>query len=330
MDGGGDLIPPERKKFSEADRAHFFNSLDYITYISYNKTMRKISLSGFGAIERIGADRFFALASRMGFDAIDFALYQGNKRLILDLGVEGSPEEQGETIRRIAERHGLVIGQTHAPFGFRAGDAPEEEILEVYRNAARATRALGASKMVVHPIKFDDCANGYRQQECFDLNLRVFERLGPTLRECGVKAMLENMFITIRVQNVPVLVRTIYSTGEELARAADALGEEFGVCLDSGHALITGEDIPETVRAIGNRLGVLHLHDNDHERDDHLPPYLGELDFDALMRALKEVGYSGNINFEVDFVRIPEELLEIQMRYLHEVGLRFRRILDGE
>ena len=287
-------------------------------------------MCGFGAIERIGADRLFELAARVGFDAMDYSLYQGSKRLVLDLGVEGTIEEQGATIKRIAEKHGLVIGQTHAPFGFRAGDATEEEILEVYRGAVRATAALGANKMVLHPIKFDDCANGYRQEECFDLNHRVFDRLRPTLREYGVKGMLENMFLTVRVEGIPCLVRTIYSTGEELRRAADALGEEFGVCLDSGHALITGEDLPATVRAIGGKLGVLHLHDNDGERDDHLPPYLGKLDFDALILALREVGYEGNINFEVDFVRIPEDLIEIQMKYLHEVGLRFCRILDGE
>ena len=287
-------------------------------------------MCGFGAIERIGADRLFELVARIGFDAVDYSLYQGSRRPVLDLGVDGTAEEQGAKIKRIAEKHGLVIGQTHAPFGFRAGDAPEEEILEVYRGAVRATAALGADKMVLHPIKFDDCANGYRQQECFDLNLRVFDRLRSTLRECGVKAMLENMFLTVRVEGIPSLVRTIYSTGEELRRAADALGEEFGVCLDSGHALITGEDLPAMVGAIGDKLGVLHLHDNDGERDDHLPPYLGKLDFDALMHALRTVGYKGNINFEVDFVHIPEDLIEIQMKYLYEVALRFRRILDGE
>jgi len=84
------------------------------------------------------------------------------------------------------------------------------------------------------------------------------------------------------------------------------------------------------VRTIGKRLGVLHLHDNDGERDDHLPPYLGNLDFDAMMEALKEVGYEGNINFEIHFGKVPKEHLESLARYVYEVGLRFRRILDGE
>ena len=330
MDGGRKVIPPAEKIFFAAKSAHFSNSLDYLLSFIYNKIMRKLSLSGYGYYDRIGADKTFSLLSETGFDAMDFALYRGKTFKVFDLGGEGTIEAQCKAIRTVAKSHGVEIGQTHAPFGYRAGDATEEEILEVYRRSVRATAALGAGTMVVHPIKFENCVNGYRQKECFDLNIRVFEKLKPVLRECGVKAMLENMFLKTYREDLPVLMPTIYSTGEELARAADALEEEFAVCLDSGHALITGEDIPSTVRLLGKRIEVLHLHDNDGTRDDHLPPYLGKLDFDALFTALKEVGYAGNINFEVHFGYMPEELLESQMRYLNEAGRRLSRILDGE
>ena len=292
--------------------------------------MRKITLAGFGYYERLGEKDSFDLLCRTGFDAMDFALYRGEARVQFDLGRSESDEAACRAILACAKASGVSITQTHAPFGYREGDASEETVLDIYRRAVRATRALGADKMVVHPIKYRDCVREYRRQECFDHNLRLFEKLRPTLRECGVTAMLENMFMKVVKEDVPVLLPTIYSTGEELARAADALGEEYAVCLDSGHALITGEDIPAMVRTIGKRLGVLHLHDNDGERDDHLPPYLGNLDFDAMMEALKEVGYEGNINFEIHFGKVPKEHLESLARYVYEVGLRFRRILDGE
>lgn len=304
--------------------------LDYDMDTLYNKSMRKISLSGCGYYERVGAEKNFALLAETGFDAMDFSLFRGNERVILDLGGVGSLELQCRSIRAVAERYGVEIGQTHAPFGWREQNADADVILETYRLSAIATRELGADKMVVHPIKFNDCVAGHRQQECFDLNLRVFERLSPVLRECGVKAMLENMFLKVEQGGVPVLHPTIYSTGEELARAADALGEDYAVCLDSGHALITGEDIPAMVDTLGSRIEVLHLHDNDGERDDHLPPYLGMLPFDDLMLALKKVGYAGNLNFEVHFGWVPEALLASQMRYVRDVAGRLVRILDGE
>ena len=292
--------------------------------------MRKISLCGYGYYDRVGTEKTFSLLAETGFDAMDFSLYRGKTFRVFDLGGDGDIETECARIRAVADRYGVEIGQTHAPFGYREGDATEEEILECYRLSAIATRLLGADKMVVHPIKFENCVDGYRQEECFDLNMRLFERLKPTLAECGVKAMLENMFLKVIRHDLPVLLPTIYSKGEELARAADALGEEYGVCFDSGHAMISGGDVRAMVRTLGNRIGVLHLHDNDGTRDDHLPPYLGKLDFDELMRALKEVGYAGNLNFEIHFGYVPEELLASQMRYVRDVARRLVRILDGE
>lgn len=287
-------------------------------------------MCGYGYYERLGTERSFEYLSEAGFDAMDFSLYRGKARGAFDLGGDADDEVRCREIKAVASAAGVEIGQTHAPFGYREGDLSEEEILEIYRRSARATRALGADKMVVHPIKFENCLRDYRRQECFDLNLRLFEKLAPTLRDCGVKAMLENMFIKETKDGFVRLSPTIYSTGEELARAADSLGDNYGVCLDSGHALITGEDIPRMVRTLGKRIEVLHLHDNDHERDDHLPPYLGELNFPALFAALKEVGYAGNINFEIHFGYVPEEHILSLMRYIHEIGVRFRQILDGE
>lgn len=292
--------------------------------------MRKLSLCGYGYYDRVGAEKSFSLLAETGFDAMDLSLYRGKEFRDFDLGGDGSIEKECGRIRALADRYGIEIGQTHAPFGYRDHDSDVEEILETYRRSAIATRTLGADKMVLHPIKFNDCVEGHRQQECFDLNLRVFERLAPILRDCGVKGMLENMFLKVERHGLPVLLPTIYSTAEELVRAADALGEDYGFCLDSGHALITGEDLPQMARAFGDRLGVLHLHDNDGTRDDHLPPYLGKLDFDALMIALKEIGYAGNLNFEIHFGYVPEDLLASQMRYVRDVGVRLRKLLDGE
>ena len=100
--------------------------------------------------------------------------------------------------------------------------------------------------------------------------------------------------------------------------------------MDSGHAFITKEYIPETVRRIGKRLVALHLHDNTGDRDDHLPPYFGKMPMDELISALKKVGYDGNLNFEVRFEAVPADFLETAMKYVYDVGVKFRRILDGE
>jgi len=305
--------------------------LDYFQYILYNKLMRKLSVAGYGFFERLGPESSLRLVKDAGFDAIDYPLYDEGKRLLFDLGGGRVSLSFAKEMRSLAEDLGIVVGQTHAPFGYREDDgSTKDQVLDVYKRAAEATAALGAKRMVVHPIKFENCKFDFRREECFQLNLELFSRLRPFLKEVGVTALLENMFITEKKDGFMRLLPTIYSTGAELARAKDALGEEFGVCLDSGHAFITKEDIPEMVRAIGPRLLALHLHDNTGDRDDHLPPYFGKGKLDVLLSALKENGYQGNLNFEVRFTAVPQTELLTAMRYVHDVGVSFRRYLDGE
>lgn len=293
--------------------------------------MRKISVSGYGFFERLGAPESLRLAKTAGFDAFDYPLYDETKRLFLDLGGGRTDLSWAKDLCHLATDLGIAVGQTHAPFGYRADDGSTREgILDVYKRAAEATAALGAKYMVLHPVKFENCKFDFRRDECFLFNLELFSRLAPFLKEVGVTGLLENMFISERKDGFLRLLPTIYSSGAELARAVDLLGDAYGVCLDSGHAFITKENLPEMVDAIGKRLCALHLHDNTGDRDDHLPPYFGKMPMDSLLDALKKTGYGGNLNFEVRFNAVPESELLTAMRYVREVGASFRRFLDGE
>ena len=294
--------------------------------------MRKISVAGYGYVSRLGAEESLRLLHSIGFDAMDYPLYRDKEYGIFDLGRGETSSSRAKEIRKAADEAGVVIGQTHAPFGYRADDgSTEQTILDAYKRAAEATAILGAKHMVVHPVKFDDCAFDHRREECFDLNIRLFQKVTPILKEAGIVALLENMFITERKEGgYKRLLPTIYSSGEELARAKDILGDSYAVCLDSGHAHITKEDLRQMVLALGNRLVALHLHDNTGDRDDHLPPYFGTMPMEVLLSALKEVGYRGNLNFEVRFDAVPEESLPSALRYVYDVGVAFRRRLDGE
>jgi sugar phosphate isomerase/epimerase len=57
---------------------------------------------------------------------------------------------------------------------------------------------------------------------------------------------------------------------------------------------------PEMIRAIGKRLGALHLHDNDRWHDLHQIPFAGSIDWVAVTKALKEVDYKGEMTLEAD------------------------------
>ena len=59
-------------------------------------------------------------------------------------------------------------------------------------------------------------------------------------------------------------------------------------------------DPGEGIRKIGDRLvdGCTHVHDNYYEKDLHLMPYMGKLDWSALIRALKDIDYKGVFSLE--------------------------------
>ena len=57
-------------------------------------------------------------------------------------------------------------------------------------------------------------------------------------------------------------------------------------------------DIGDEVRRPGDKLQVLHVHDNKFGEDLHLMPYEGILDWKSFYKALKDIDYKGVFSLE--------------------------------
>jgi len=98
--------------------------------------------------------------------------------------------------------------------------------------------------------------------------------------------------------------------GRALPTAATALDwleqlghPHLGLLLDVGHCLISGEDAAAVVRRAGERLGYVHLDDNDGAGDLHWPLLTGFLTEQQLadtMRALQAIDYRGALSLELN------------------------------
>ena len=105
-------------------------------------------------------------------------------------------------------------------------------------------------------------------------------------------------------------------------------------CLDIGHAEMFshyGASAEEMIRALGSRIGALHVHDNDKWHDTHAVPGTMDIDFDAVIRALVDIGYDGDMTLEADgFVPsrngadIPECL-----RIMNAAAVRLKSAFEG-
>ena len=195
----------------------------------------------------------------------------------------------------IAAEKGVVFNQAHAPY---SGNYERDAVPYIPR-VLEFAGLLSIKTVVVHPFHEVD----YRGNEeaLFEKNMEFYSSLVPYARDAGVKIGLENMW-----QNHPITKRIrddVCAPPEELCRYYDALADTgcFTVCLDLGHVALCGREPEDAIRIIGReRLGALHVHDNDYISDMHTLPGCGKISFDNVCRALSDIDYKGDLTLEAD------------------------------
>ena len=93
------------------------------------------------------------------------------------------------------------------------------------------------------------------------------------------------------------------ATGEDFKKHIDVINDDFFVaCLDLGHAEMrgSGNGAVNMIKTLGHRLQALHIHDNDRWHDSHQIPFSMNIDFAAVVKALKEIDYKGYFTLEAD------------------------------
>jgi sugar phosphate isomerase/epimerase len=78
----------------------------------------------------------------------------------------------------------------------------------------------------------------------------------------------------------------------------DLDGIRLGICMDVGHAFLSG-DAAEAIETAGGYITTTHLHDNTRRRDDHLVPFQGAVDWPGVVMAFEKIGYDGVFMFEI-------------------------------
>ena len=251
-----------------------------------------------------------------GFRSIDLNLCQVNNNVLFFPG----KERHIANIKRILASGGAVIHQTHAPFpSYREGEDEYNKLLkERTLQAIEISAELGARQVIVHPIHYRNAT----KKEQLERNLELYAPYGALAKKCGIKIAIENMWAHHRDKNDRI-VPNVCSDAEELCTYLDALGDGYTICLDLGHAGLVGEAADKMILAIGKeRLGALHVHDNDFYHDSHTAPFLGDMNWDAITDALAAIGYEESFTFEVDGDYLPpvKELRLPAAKYLLAIG----------
>lgn len=269
---------------------------------------------------RVGIERGIALFADAGFDALDFTM---SVEVGEDNPLDSSPEEVlafARRLRALAGERGLRWNQAHAPFPpLRWGDDDYNRVTYPrVQNAIRIAGAIGADAVIVHPIIVPGGAERQRAE-----NLAFYEALAPLAREARVKIALENMWGTDTRRGC--IVANVCSLSADFIDYIDRLDPAvFTVCLDLGHCALVGEEPEDAIRALGGRIGALHVHDNTCRADSHTIPFdmVGKLHWEAITAALREVGYAGDFTLEADgfLLRFPAPLLPPALALMAQTG----------
>jgi len=123
--------------------------------------------------------------------------------------------------------------------------------------------------------------------------------------EKGIKIVIENL-----VEEEP----------DMLIELCDAVNSNyFAVCMDIGHLNVFSKLSPsDWIKKMDKRLQYVHLHDNNGEKDEHLPVGKGNIDFDSFFNSIKNTGNDIDIAFELDNSNLQEKmdnLIEVINRY---------------
>jgi sugar phosphate isomerase/epimerase len=240
-----------------------------------------------GSIEKhVGQERAVELVAKAGFDAFDFSMF--SMRFLDTPHPLNLPNAlaHARRLKQIASDNGIVCNQSHAPFPVR-----EAQVYSRLKEAIEYTAEAGGKICIIHP-------DNYKTAE---QNAEMYFELLPFAKGCGVKIATENMWGWNKETDRASFAAC--ATAEDFLAHLNAVSDDdFVACLDLGHAEMMGDgtSAPQMIRALGSKLQALHIHDNDRWHDSHQIPFSMQIDFDAIVKTLKEIGYSGYLTLEAD------------------------------
>lgn len=145
---------------------------------------------------------------------------------------------------------------------------------------------IGGSRMIFGSPKQRNVAEGQPYQEAFENARRVFEPLLPSLEEYGIVFCLEQL------SNQET---NFCQTAEETVDLIDAINHpNFQLILDVKAMVDEPAGRPDTIKQYQRYLK--HFHAND---ENLKGPGFGDVDFEPIFGALKEIEYDGYVSVEV-------------------------------
>ncbi len=286
----------------------------------------------------------FELLRRAGFSCCDFSLnsyllnsslYKFETNAFFDKS-EAGLEEFFTPHKKAAKAAGIRINQMHMPYPNyvpNGGDELNEYLKNIVApKSMRICAFLECPYIVIHGFKLAHYL-GSEEAE-WQKTLEFIEFLAPLAKELGITICIENIYTSLGNH----IVEGPCCDAGKAADRIDAVNEKHGAkvlgfCFDTGHANLVGLDFENFLATLGDRMKVLHIHDNDGIGDLHQIPFTftrsrentTSTDWEGFIKGLKRIHFNGVLSFETAPVltAFPDVMKADVLGFIANIGRYF-------
>ena len=235
--------------------------------------------------------------------------------------------EKIEALKNKLDRHRLkitninsftlfAVGDTYLPSFIEPDQARRDIRVRHTRESLAVAKDLGCENISIPP---GGPLEGMDWPAGAALFREGLEQVIPDAEALGVKLLIEpepELFI----ENASEFKRFI----------KDFQSPALGLNFDIGHFYCVGEDPCEALEDLFEWVGHMHLEDIAATREhNHLIPGLGAIDYPAIFKTTKDLGYTGDISLELyPYVETPEAAGRESLEHLRPIFDASGLVLD--
>lgn len=240
--------------------------------------MYKIGITSGGAVVA-GCEELFKKFKDGGIEATE-----------LSVAPEAYAELDYKRIAAASKEYGVELWSFHLPFSpFAVLDISKKELakdtVSYLEELIKKAADVGIDKFVIHPS--GEPIAPEERAERMKISKESLAVLADTARRNGA---------VIAVEDLP---RTCLGNSSSDIEELISVDPDLYVCFDTNHLL--GEDPVDFIRKIGKKIITVHVSDYDFINERHWLPGEGKNDWQAIYKALGEVGYNGVWLYELGF-----------------------------
>ena len=244
-----------------------------------------------------------------GFDTIE--IFANRHQVDFD-----NPEAL-RSIARAVDRNGLYVNSVHAPF-YRSIEEIQQGI----------HLDIGSANESERRSSVDEIAASFVLGTLFHVDYYILHAPDRPDPDALMKSLDELLTLSkelpfkLCMENIPGKTTSLAHIHELMDRHLLPIG----ICFDTGHSNLSG-DVAADIREYGASFYTAHIHDNDGTNDNHMMPFEGQIDWDSVMDAFREVDYKWGFMLEVR--RNPDTPLDAFLGRCTAVLERFRVLETG-